>query len=70
MDNQNILILNNKAYSNNNNILFDIINKLNNIVENINNNIQSDIIINQIKNIIIIMNNVINDNKKNIDLII
>jgi len=61
----NSFILNNKIYSNNNNILFEIINKLENIIKDINNNI----IINRIKDIIIIINKLINDNKKNIELI-
>ena len=65
----NILSLNNNAYSNNNDILFNIVKNLESIVIDLNNNKQIDIIINQIKNIIIIMNNVIRDNKKNIDLI-
>ena len=65
MDNN--FILNNKIYSNNNNILFEILNKLENIIKDINN----DIIINRIKDIIIIIiiNKLINDNKKNIELI-
>ena len=57
--------LNNNIYSNNNNILFDIVNKLENIIKDINN----DIIIKRIRDIIILMNNLINDNKKNIELI-
>ena len=57
--------LNNNMYSNNNNILFDIVNKLENIIKDINN----DIIIKRIRDIIILMNNLINDNKKNIELI-
>ena len=66
MDEQNIFnSLNNKIYSNNNNILFDIVNKLENIIKDLNN----DIIIKRIKDIIIIMNNLINDNNKNIELI-
>ena len=61
----NSFILNNKIYSNNNNILFEIMNKLENIIKDINN----DIIIKRIKDIIIIINKLINDNKKNIELI-
>ena len=63
-NNQDTFLLNNKVYSNNNNILFDVINKLENIVYDLNNNKQINIIIKQIRNIIIIMNNVINENKK------
>jgi hypothetical protein len=65
MFNEDILMLNNKAYSNNNNILLDIINKLQNIVNDLYFNKEINNIIYQIKNIIIIMNNVINNNKKN-----
>ena len=65
MFNEDILMLNNKAYSNNNDILLEIINKLQNIVNDLNCNKEINNIISQIKNIIIIMNNVINNNKKN-----
>ena len=50
--------LNNNIYTINN-ILLDIVNKLENIIKDINN----DIIIKRIKDIIIIMNKLINDNK-------
>ena len=60
-----MLALNNSMYINNNDILFDIVNKLEDIIKDINN----DIIINRIRDIIILMNNLIKDNKKNIELI-
>ena len=55
----NSFILNNKIHSDNN-ILLEIMNKLENIIKDINN----DIIIKRIKDIIIIINKLINDNKK------
>ena len=59
-------ILNNNIYLNNNNILFElVIEKLEDIIKDINNNN----IINRIKNIIIIINKLINDNKKYIKII-
>ena len=63
--NDNNLILNNQSYSNNNNILFEIVNKLENIIKDINN----DIIVKRIKDIIIIINKLINENKMNIELL-
>ncbi len=54
-----MLALNNISI-NNNDILFDIINKLEDIIKDINN----DIIINRIRDIIILMNNLIKDKKK------
>ena len=65
MENQDIFILNNKAYSNNNALLLEVINKLENIVNDLNSNKQIDLIINQVKNIITAMHNVINENRKN-----
>ena len=62
----NLSGFNNKIYSNNNNLLFGIINELQQIINNSNDNI----IIQRISNIIIQMNNIINDNKKNTELII
>ena len=64
-NNQDTFILNNKVYSNNNNILLDVINKLENIINDLNNNKQINIIIKQIRNIIIIMNKVVDENKRN-----
>ena len=61
----NILSLNNNLFINNNIILTDIINKLQNVIENVN----SDIIINRIRDIINIINKLLEDNKKNTDLI-
>ena len=64
----NNLAANNNSYSNNNDILFNIVKQLESIVNDLNNNKQIDIIINQLNNIIIIMNNVIKDNNKIIEL--
>ena len=64
MDN-NFFMLNNKIYSNNNDILFDIVYKLDNIVNDLNNKKHIDIVIKQIRNIIIIVNNIINETQKN-----
>ena len=58
--------LNNKIFSNNNNILIEIIKELQQIINNPNDNL----IINKLSNIIIQMNNIINENKKNTQLII
>ena len=63
----NMNYLNNTIYLNNNQIFNDILIKLQNIVNDIYNKKQIDIIINQLKNIIIIINNIINDNKNNIN---
>ena len=61
----NTFILNNKIYSNNNNILFGIINDLQQII----NYSKDNIIFKRISDIIIKMNNIINENKKNTELI-
>ncbi len=63
--NEDIFNLNNKIYSNNNNILLGIINDLQQIMNNMNDNI----IIKRISDIIIKLNIIINENKKNIELI-
>ena len=61
MEASNIFTLNNKIYSNNNNILLNVINQLQGIInESIN-----YIMINRIKDIIIILNNIIKQNEKN-----
>ena len=65
MENE-IFNLNNKIYSNNNNILLSIINELQQIMNYSNDNIM----IKRISDIIIKMNFIINDNKKNTELII
>ena len=65
MDN-NILNLNNKSYSNYNNILLEVVNKLENIINDLKNKKQVNIIIKQIRNIVIIVNNLINEKKKDI----
>ena len=62
---QDIFNLNNKIYSNNNNILLGIINDLQQII----NNSKDNTIIKILSNIIIKMNNIINENKKNTELI-
>ena len=63
MDAQNCL-LNYIFYKNNNDILYNIINQLEIIVNDLNNHKKIDII-KQIKNIIILVNKVIRENKKN-----
>ena len=55
-------IINNKIYSNNNNILISIVKELENISNDLNNT-KFNNIIKQIKNIIILINKVINENK-------
>ena len=62
---QNIFNLNNKIYSNNNNILLEIVNELHNLM----NYSKDNIIIKTLGNIINKMNNIINENKKNLELI-
>ena len=62
-------ILNNKVYSNNNYILFEVVNKMENIVNDLSNNSCINKIIEQIRNIIIILNSFIKENKNNFDLI-
>ena len=62
-------ILNNKVYSNNNNILFEVVNKMENIVNDLSNNSCINKVIEQIRNIIIILNSFIKENKNNFDLI-
>ena len=64
--NQDMFNLNNKIYSNNNNLLLGIINDL----EQINNITKDNLVIKRIGDIIIKMNFIINENKKNTDLII
>ena len=57
--------LNNKVYPNNNNLLFDIINDLQQVINNTNDNL----IIKRIGDIITKMNFIINENRKNNQLI-
>ena len=57
--------MSNKIFSNNNYLIFDIINELQQIIISINDNI----INNKISNIIFKFNLIINDNKKNTELI-
>ena len=62
---QNIFNLNNKIYSNNNNILLEIVNDLHQLM----NYSKDNIIIKTLGNIINKMNYIINENKKNLELI-
>jgi len=57
--------LNNQTYSNNNNILLEIINEL----QQISNSSHENLTIKRISDIIIKMNFIINENKKNMGLI-
>ena len=52
--------LNNQKYSNNNNLMLDVVNRLENIIKDINDNI----IITKIKDIIILINKAINNTKQ------
>ena len=63
--NENLFSLNNKIYSNNNNILLEIVNEL----QQINNSINNNIIIKRISDIIMKINYIYNENKKNLELI-
>ena len=63
---QNMYDLNNKIYSNNNNLLLGIINDLQQVI----NNSHENLTIKRIGDIMIKMNYIINDNKKNTELII
>ena len=63
--NQDRFSLNNKVYSNNNNLLFGIINDLQQVINNTNDNL----IIKRIADIITKMNFIINENRKNTQLI-
>ena len=58
--------LNNKIYSSNNNLLLEVINDLQQII----NNTHENVIIKRISDIIVKMNFIVNDNKKNTELII
>ena len=62
---QNLFNLNDKIYSNNNNILLEIVNDLQKLM----NNTKDNLIIKTLWNIINKMNNIINENKKNLELI-
>ena len=62
---QDTFSLNNKVYSNNNNLLFGIINDLQQVINNTNDNL----IIKRIGDIITKMNFIINENRKNTQLI-
>ena len=62
---EDIFDLNSKIYSNNNNILLGIIDELQQII----NDSKENITIKRLNDIIIKMNNMINENKKNSELI-
>ena len=62
---QNIFNLNNKIYSNNNNILLEIVNELRHLM----NNTKDNLIIKALGNIINKMNYLFNENKKNLQSI-
>ncbi len=69
MDPLNNFMLNNKIYTNNNNILLEVTSKLKGLISDLTDNKAYKIIIARIKDIINLVNNVINENKKNTDLI-
>ena len=54
MQDENLFIINNKVYSDNNNILINIVKELENITNCLNNNAQLNLIIQQISNIIML----------------
>ena len=62
----NMYNLNNKIYSSNNNLLLEVINDLQQIIKNTHENV----IVKRISDIIVKMNFIVNDNKKNNELII
>ena len=62
---ENILHLKDKIFSNNEKILSEILNDLKQLVGNS----KDDLIIKTLKNVIIQINNMINDNKKNYEFI-
>ena len=62
---QNMFNLNNKIYSNNNNLLLEIINDLNQVI----NNSKEDLSIKILGNVINKINYIINENKKNLQLL-
>ena len=59
---ENSFNLNDKIYSNNNNILIEIVNDLHQLMNYSNDNL----IIKRLSDVIIKMNNIINENKKNV----
>ena len=65
MENDTSFMINNKIYTNNTNLLLEAINKFESFIKDMNNNI----LIQRIKDIIIIMNKAINENKKTLNLI-
>ena len=62
---QNMFNLNNKIYSNSNNLLLEIINDLNQVI----NNYKEDSSIKILGNVINKINYIINENKKNLQLL-
>ena len=63
--NDKSLITNNINYNNNNDILSEIITKIQNVINDISDKKETDYIINKLKEIIISISNIIEDNKKN-----
>ena len=61
---QNMFDLNNKIYSNNNNLLLEIVNDINQVI----NNSKEDLSIKILGNVINKINYIINENKKNLQL--
>ena len=62
---QNMFNLNNKIYSNNNNLLLEIVNDINQVI----NNSKEDLSIKILGNVINKINYIINENKKNLQLL-
>ena len=60
--NQNIPNFNNVIYCNN--MLIDIVKKIQNAIRDIYNRKQADVIVNQLNNVVLIMNNIINTNNQ------
>ena len=63
MENQNFYSLNERIYSNNNDVLFNIVTQLEKVIIDLNNYSLINNIIIQLRNIIIIINNMIKNNK-------
>lgn len=64
---ENTIILNNKSYSNNNDVLSEIITKLEKVVTDLGKTKKDSNIVNKIKEAIEMTNKVINDNKSNFE---
>ena len=61
--------LNDLIQKNNNNLLYNVVQQLQTVIYDITSQKNTDIIINQIKNIIILMNKIIAENQKNTEQI-